>query len=243
MKKYFYDLHIHSCLSPCADNDMTPENIAGMAAVCGLQIIALTDHNTCKNCRAFFTAAKKHGIVPIAGVELTTAEDVHLVCLFPTLEKAEKFDSEIQGHRVLYKNKSEIFGEQLIMDENDEVVAIEENLLINALTLDIVSLYELLQKYEASIFPAHIDREENGIISILGTLPDKPYFPCVEINKSENIDKYTKSLNLNDKLILINSDAHRLWEINEAENFIMLEDELCGLKDITEKLMHLISKK
>ncbi|MBR5633385.1 MAG: PHP domain-containing protein, partial [Clostridia bacterium] len=93
MKKTFtYDLHVHSCLSPCADDDMTPANIAGMAAVQGLDIVALTDHNSAKNCPAFFHHAKSFGIIPIAGMELSTAEDIHVVCLFPTLEAALQFN-------------------------------------------------------------------------------------------------------------------------------------------------------
>ena len=78
MNKYYYDLHIHSCLSPCGDDDMTPANIAGMAALKGLQILALTDHNTVKNCPAFYKACRKHGIIPVAGMELTVSEDIHL---------------------------------------------------------------------------------------------------------------------------------------------------------------------
>jgi len=70
MTRYYYDLHIHSCLSPCGDDDMTPNNIAGMAALKGLNIVALTDHNSTKNCPAFFEACKKQGIIPIAGMEL-----------------------------------------------------------------------------------------------------------------------------------------------------------------------------
>ena len=81
MKRYYYDLHIHSCLSPCGDDDSTPDSIAGMGELNGLDIMALTDHNTCKNCPAFFEAALRHGILPIAGMELTTAEDIHAVCL------------------------------------------------------------------------------------------------------------------------------------------------------------------
>ena len=88
MTEYFYDLHIHSALSPCADNDMTPNNIAGMAAIKGLSLLALTDHNSAKNCPAFFEACKQQGIVAIAGMELTTAEDIHLVCLFEQLDGA-----------------------------------------------------------------------------------------------------------------------------------------------------------
>lgn len=80
--KFYYDLHIHSILSPCGDDDNTPNNIAGMASLCGLNIIALTDHNSAKNCPAFFEAARKYGIIPVAGMELTTSEDIHVVCLF-----------------------------------------------------------------------------------------------------------------------------------------------------------------
>ena len=159
MNKYYYDLHIHSCLSPCADNDMTPCNIAGMAAIKGLNIVALTDHNSTKNCRAFFTAAKRHGIIAVAGMELTTAEDVHIVCLFPTLEAAENFDAEYQSFRVLYKNRKDIFGDQLIMNGDDEITGEEEHLLLNASTLSISDAEKLAKKYGAAVFPAHIDRE------------------------------------------------------------------------------------
>ena len=82
MNRYYYDFHLHSCLSPCADDDNTPSNIAGMGVVSGLNIMALTDHNTCKNCPAFFEAAKRNGIIPIAGMELTTSEDIHIIFLF-----------------------------------------------------------------------------------------------------------------------------------------------------------------
>ena len=87
MTPYYYDLHIHSCLSPCADNDMTPNNIAAMSALKGLQIIALTDHNSCKNCPAFLEACRANGIIAVAGMELSTAEDIHLVCLFEELDE------------------------------------------------------------------------------------------------------------------------------------------------------------
>ena len=240
MNKYCYDLHIHSCLSPCADNDMTPENIAGMASLCGLQTVALTDHNSAKNCRAFFSAAKKYGIVPIAGMELTTAEEVHIVSLFPTLESAEEFDRELSQYRVLYKNRSDIFGDQIIMGENDTVLGTEEYLLLNALNLDIASAYDLLQKYDAAVFPAHIDREENGILTVLGGFPDDPDFRCAEIHNNENREKYIEKYNLKEKLILTNSDAHRLWEINEAENFIMLEDEPYSSDFVRRNLVSLI---
>ena len=131
MTPYYYDLHIHSCLSPCADDDMTPNNIAGMAALKGLQILALTDHNSCKNCPAFFEACRRQGIIPIAGMELTTAEDIHLVCLFETLEAAMNFDRTIESHRMPILNRPEIFGNQWILDGEDEPIGEEEILLIH----------------------------------------------------------------------------------------------------------------
>lgn len=243
MNKYFYDLHIHSCLSPCADNDMTPENIAGMAALLGLNIVALTDHNSTKNCRAFFAAAKRHGIVPVAGMEMTTAEDVHIVCLFPTLEAAEEFDAEYQKYRVLYKNRTDIFGDQLIMGEGDELMGTEENLLLNASTLSISDAVGILSDYGAAVFPAHIDREENGIISMLGSLPDSPRFRCVEFNDSANIAEYKEKHGLDGMLILTNSDAHYLWNINEAENSVMLEDEPYSSAHLRGQLISLICGK
>ena len=112
MSQYYYDLHVHSCLSPCADDDMTVHNIAGMAALKGLQIVALTDHNTCGNCRSFYAACKRQGIIPIAGMELTTAEEIHLICLFEELESAEAFEKEFKAYRLRVRNRVEIFGHQ-----------------------------------------------------------------------------------------------------------------------------------
>lgn len=243
MNKYFYDLHIHSCLSPCADNDMTPENIAGMAALAGLNIVALTDHNSAKNCRAFFTAAKKNGLIPIAGMEMTTAEDVHIVCLFPTLESAEDFDRDYQKYRVYYKNRTDIFGDQLIIGENDEVIGTEDGLLINASTLSISDAVKLLDTYGAAVFPAHIDRDENGIISALGALPDEPRFNCVEFNDSANVATYSEKYGLAGKTVLTDSDAHYLWQINDADNYVLLEDEPYSSALVRQNLIRLIRGK
>ena len=99
MTPYFCDLHIHSCLSPCADDDMTPAYIAGMAALNGLRIVALTDHNSAANCPPFFTHAARLGLIPVGGMELTTAEDIHAVCLFPDLDGTMAFDAFVAKRR------------------------------------------------------------------------------------------------------------------------------------------------
>ena len=226
MTPYYYDLHIHSCLSPCADNDMTPNNIAGMAALKGLQIVALTDHNSCKNCPAFFEACKRQGIIAVAGMELSTAEDIHLVCLFERLEDAMEFDKAVHTHLVKIPNKPLIFGDQLILDGEDEQVGTEELLLISATDLWMSDAIRLAKSYGAHIHPAHIDRESNGIISVLGDIPEEYGFGCVEYNGIDRIEKIKSTYSVAKKSKhIVSSDAHHLWDINEADNFIELDDE------------------
>lgn len=226
MTPYYYDLHVHSCLSPCADDDMTPNNIAGMAALKGLQIVALTDHNSCKNCPAFFEACRRQGIIPVAGMELSTAEDIHLVCLFEDLDDAMRFDAEIHGHLMNIDNRPEIFGNQIITDEEDEPVGEEPRLLISATDLWMSEAVALARAFGAHVHPAHIDRESNGIISVLGDIPLEYTFDCLEFNDLGSIHGIKEKYPVAEKALhLVSSDAHHLWDINEADNFIMLNDE------------------
>ncbi|MBQ9121496.1 MAG: PHP domain-containing protein [Clostridia bacterium] len=224
MSKFFYDLHVHSCLSPCAENDMTPANIAGMAFTCGLKIVALTDHNTTKNCRAFCTACRKYGLIPVPGAEITTAEDIHIVALFPSLDQAEAFDAELQPHRILYRNKPEIFGEQQIMDEEDNILGIDEYLLSNATLLPLEEAVALARSFDAAVYPAHVDREANGIIAILGDVPKELGFTAAEFKNPALVEEYRQKYSLAGMRVVSDSDAHVLWDVNEAENFLEWED-------------------
>ena len=226
MKQFFCDLHVHSCLSPCGDDEMTPANIAGMAALNGLEIVALTDHNSSKNCPAFFTHAKRLGIIPVAGMELTTAEDIHVVCLFRTLEDAMAFDEYVSAHRTLIRNKPEIFGNQQIRDENDEVMGEEPYLLINASELSLEDAYREVLRRGGVAYPAHIDRPANGIVAILGTFPPDPPFTAYELNDKASDGEYRENYPVIRPLVrTVSSDAHYLWNIAEADFSIPLEDE------------------
>lgn len=226
MSRYFYDLHIHSCLSPCAGDDMTPANIAGMAVLAGVQIAALTDHNTTKNCPAFFKACKQYGLVPVAGMELTTAEDIHIICLFETLEAAMDFDTALQAHRILIPNRPKVFGNQLIVDEEDNVLGQEENLLINATSLDLDSAVHLAAQYGAAVYPAHVDRQGNGILAILGDMPASPRFATVEFHDREKIADYERDYpQLVGKMKVVCSDSHYLENMPDAENALEIFDE------------------
>jgi len=244
MNDYFCDLHIHSCLSPCADDDMTPANIAGMAAINGLGIVALTDHNSAKNCPAFFKHARSNGIIPIAGMELTTAEDIHVICLFRNLDDAMEFDSFVDSRRMEFPNDPEIFGHQYIMDENDSVCGEEINLLINAVDLSIDEAFEFVKKHGGVCYPAHIDRQSNGIIAILGTFPPEPVFTAYELNSADSVDEYYEKYPIIRTLSkTVASDAHHLWDISEAVFAISIDDEPYSSDLVRNKLIdHLLGK-
>ena len=225
MNKYYYDFHVHSCLSPCADDDNTPNNIAGMATLNGLQVVALTDHNTCRNCPGFFQAAKKQGIIPIAGMELTTAEDIHIIFLFEHLEDALRFDEEVNTKRILFENRVDVYGEQYIMDGNDEVIGTDPYLLSNATTITVEECPALAEKFGGICYPAHVDRQANGIIATLGTFPDIKGFRCCEFHDADKTEEYLKNYPIGDRKIVISSDAHFLWDMREENDFFLIDDE------------------
>ena len=244
MSRYLTDLHIHSCLSPCGDDDMTPGNIAGMAVLNGLQIVALTDHNTAKNCPAFFAAAKGYGLIPIAGMELTTAEDIHVVCLFRTLADALDFDSFVEKRRFPIKNKPAIFGRQLLIGDDDAIVGEEEILLINAVNISIEEAHKEVTSRGGVCYPAHIDRTSNGIIAMLGDFPPEPQFTAFELNDAASLDdmKQRHPIVSERKLVHVAaSDAHYLTDIAEEGFPLELDDEPYSSALVTNRLIdHLL---
>lgn len=216
-----YDLHIHSCLSPCGDDDMTPCNISGMAAVKELDVIALTDHNSCKNCPAFVKSAKEYGIIPIPGMELCTKEEVHVLCLFQTLEDAMRFDEYIDKQLIPIKNDESIFGKQEIYNEEDKVERKEENLLISATNIPFHSVYDLVNLYHGIMIPAHIDKSTNSVLSNLGFIPPESKFTCVELKNMNHLKTIrTGNSYLSKCKVITSSDAHYLEDINEPVHYL-----------------------
>lgn len=242
MGRYYYDFHIHSCLSPCGDDDNTPNNIAGMASLCGLDIVALCDHNTCGNCPAFFEAADRYGITAVAGMELTTAEDVHIICLFERLYDAMAFSSEVHSKRILVKNRADIFGNQFILDGQDNIIGSEENLLINATQISIEQLPDMVKGYGGICYPAHIDREANGIIAVLGTFPETPHFDCVELNHGSRKAEYCERYGLYGKRFLVGSDAHILTDMRDKENYFDLDCSVGDSNAVRSKLFEILRR-
>ena len=214
-----YDLHIHSCLSPCGDDDMTPANIAGMASIIGLDVIAVTDHNSCKNCPAVMEAAQTYGITVIPGMELTTAEEVHVVCLFESLHNAMAFDAYVYEHLLPFPNNEKIFGKQQICNAQDEITGNVEYLLINATDISFDQVFDLTASYGGIMIPAHIDKDTTSLLSNLGFIPPDSQFTCAEVRHMERLDELRQKYPyLNRCRIITNSDAHYLEHMNEPVN-------------------------
>lgn len=215
---------------------MTPANIVGMAKLKELDIIAVTDHNSCKNCSAVLSHAKQNDIVVIPGMELCTMEEVHVLCLFEELSDAMSFDAYVASKLIQINNDENIFGKQEIYDEHDCIVGTEPYLLINATEIAFDKLGELMEEFKGIYIPAHIDKNSNGVLSNLGFIPPDSDFKAAELSKPE-LYKEISSRNpyLKQCRMITNSDAHTLERINEAENF--LDCEARSAKGVLEAII------
>ncbi len=227
------DLHMHSCLSPCAEDDMTPANICGMAYIKGLQAIAVTDHNTARNLPYVKEAADHYGLILLPGMEITTKEEVHLLGYFREVETAVEVGEYFSSHLPPLKNRPDFFGNQFVMNTDDEVVAEEDRLLMGATDLSLAECAAYIRSRGGAPVPAHINRGKNSLLMNLGFLPEDVEFPVIE---------YWKPLPLEEKLVgnrrkIWNSDAHHLGDILEAVNDLPVERfSLGGLFDFVSGL-------
>lgn len=209
--KLHYDLHLHSCLSPCGDVEMTPNNIVGMAKLLGYDIIALTDHNSCLNTPAAVKAGQRLGITVVPGMELCTREEAHVVCLFPTLEAALSFGEWVRAHSPAILNRPEIFGEQLVLDEEDQPVGKEELLLIAAADIGVYEVPERVRSYGGTAFPAHVDKDSYSITASLGGIPPEIGFTCAELSPRADREKVIQLYpELSSLRLIQDSDSHYL---------------------------------
>lgn len=219
--KLYYDFHIHSALSPCGDNDMTPNNLINMSIIKGLDAVALTDHNACENIRAAAAVAGDK-IIFIPGMEVETSEEVHIVTLFPTADAAEEMQRILVDSSPYIPNRPEIFGNQYIMDENDEICGEIDRMLVTASGLDIYMVVAAAKDLGGIAYPAHIDRESYSVLSNLGFIPPDLDISAVEITEKSRAaleGEYSNRYN-----IITSSDAHYLWDISERNHYIEVSD-------------------
>lgn len=215
----YYDLHIHSALSPCAEDDMTPCNICAMAALKGLDLIAVTDHNSGGNLRAVAQAAGERELLFLPGIEVCTAEEVHILTYFPTVDAAEAMGAWCKAQLLGQRNKPRFFGAQRLMNSRDEVLGEEEALLIGALAADLGQVCSQARSLGGVPVPAHVFRSY-GLMTVLGFFPPDAGFKAAEAKPGEKLPE--------GMLALHSSDAHSLGAIAEREHALPLTERSRG---------------
>ena len=210
--KWAYDLHIHTAASPCGDEQMTPHNIVNMSLLKGLEVIAITDHQTVVNCKAVIEVGKAKGLKVIAGMEIECMEEFHLITLFRDLQSAYEMEKWLWQYLPSIKNKPSIFGNQWILNNQDRCIGEIEQLLLVAAQISASHILEKARSLGALIYPAN-----------LGSIPKEYQFTYLEISKSASYRKYQKDYPL--YTLIQSSDAHYLGDISEKEIYIE-EDSL-----------------
>ncbi|MCQ2604429.1 MAG: PHP domain-containing protein [Spirochaetia bacterium] len=212
------DLHIHSCVSPCGSLENSPRAIAEAAKARGLGLVALTDHNTSLNCPAFKANCDALGLWSVYGMEVTSSEEAHLVCLFEDVETALEFSKFVYAYLPDVENKPDVFGDQVYVDENEDILGEVEKYLGNATGLSIDDVREEVFFRNGIFIPAHVDKPVFSIVSQLGFLPDSNY-TAIEVFNPINAPTYSKYPVISD------SDAHYLEDVGKKNLFIDVEEK------------------
>ncbi len=208
------DLHIHTCLSPCAELEMLPELIVQQAQALGLQIVAITDHNSAENVASVVNAAQGTGITVLPGMEVQTREEVHVVTLFDSLEQVMAWQEQVYDSLPPLKNDEATFGEQLILDAEGYPAGYLDRMLITSSAFPVEEVVARVEKLGGLCIPAHVDRPVYSIIANLGFIPPDLQVSGVEI--SVNIspaDARQRFPQLARYSLIANGDAHRLKEL------------------------------
>ncbi len=231
MKEFRADLHVHTVLSPCAEIEMLPPLIISEAKIRGIDLIAITDHNASANIHAVQKAALGTGVIVLPGMELQTKEEVHVLCLFDTLDQIENFQRIVDQKLPSIKNRPDFFGEQLEVDEFGDFIRKEERLLITSAAISINEAFKLVDDLGGMLIPAHINRKVNGLLEILGFIPAYIPFPALELSRHLSPkaarEKFPQT---GDFELIQNGDVHRLSEFIGTTTFTLEKPSINEIK-------------
>lgn len=228
MRRYSCDLHIHSTLSPCASLEMSPRNIISRAREVGLDIVAITDHNMVENAFYANEIAGKTPPLVLFGMELQTMEEIHVLVLFDLYETALGFQTKIYDLLPDVKNDPAYFGDQVVVDEKDEIVRFEERLLLNSAQISLSEAVSTVKSKKGLVIPSHIDSPSFSIISQLGFVPDDLPFDALEVINRKSTDDLLPLVGQNNFPFVTFSDAHYLNEIGKRRTDLRLKEASLG---------------
>jgi len=238
LKKYKADLHIHTCLSPCAELEMTPSRIVKNASEKGIDIIAVTDHNSAENVIAAKKAAQRTELTVLAGMEVTSSEEVHIVALFDDIESVLKLQEIVYKNLQAGKNDEIRFGEQIVVNEKDEVLSFNKRLLIGATSLTAHYIVNTIHSLGGLSIASHVDREAFGVISQLGFVPPDLNLDALEFSPNITIEQAKKRFTEYSHFPWVtSSDAHYLKDLGKRTTSFFLKEP--SLSEITSALKNI----
>ncbi|NIM91305.1 MAG: PHP domain-containing protein [Candidatus Aminicenantes bacterium] len=221
-KPFKADLHIHTCLSPCTELDMSPKGILTAAKKKEIDILGICDHNSSENSLAVMNAAKRMNISVLPGLEVTSQEEVHVLALFDDAEKALKLQERVYQN-LPGENDEKAFGMQVIVNENEEVLGLNNKLLIGATTLPLEEIIQFIHSFDGMAIASHIDRESFSIIGQLGFIPDNLDLDALEISPAITFEEAKRRFKYNYP-ITCSSDAHYPEDIGKCFTSFLLEE-------------------
>ena len=221
LKEFKADLHVHTCLSPCADDKMSPQKIVEQAKINQLDIIGICDHNSAENVTAARKTGEREKITVIGGIEVTSQEEVHILALFD--DEKDLFDFQAVIYEKLSGfNDEKSFGKQLIINENNEIIGLNDKLLIGATSLPIHKIVQTICSLGGLVIASHIDRERFSIIGQLGYIPEG--LPLDALELSPNCDRRKMSLEDYGFPLVTFSDAHFPEDIGKSFTVFLIEE-------------------
>jgi 3',5'-nucleoside bisphosphate phosphatase len=223
MKHFKGDLHIHTCLSPCADLEMSPLRIVRESLARGLDFIAVCDHNSAENTGAVIRAGAGLGLHVLPGMEICSIEEIHTLTIFDREEEAVRMQEIVYG-RLHGRNRPDIFGEQIVVNEADEVEGFNERMLIGATQLSLDEIVREAHRLGGIAIASHVDRPSYSIISQLGFIPSDLELDAVEISCRSDMEAFTGDDSaLRGLPVIMSSDAHAPDEIGRRCTSFFIE--------------------
>jgi PHP family Zn ribbon phosphoesterase len=227
LRKFKADLHIHTSLSPCADEEMYPQNIIRQAKINDLDIVGICDHNSAENVLAAKKIGQEEDVAVIGGIEATSQEEVHILALFEDNKELFEFQKIIYN-KLSGVNDEKVFGKQLVINENNEVVSLNNRLLIGATSLSLQEIVQSINSLGGLTIASHIDRESYSIIAQLGFIPEGLLLDALELSpnykwKMDYIDGKQINPELYGFSLVTFSDAHFLRDIGKSFTIFIME--------------------
>lgn len=215
------DLHIHTALSPCGDESMRPGEVLLSAERRGIAVVGIVDHCTARNAKAFLDASAAFDVRVLVGLEVESAEGVHILALFDSLDAATDMDRLVADHLPDLRNRPDVLGDQQLLDAWGHVIGTDDRLLVTATDLTIEQIARHTADRRGLSIPAHVDRSLNGLFRVLGMVPPGLRVPAFEVSASTTPDKARERWpQLAEICLLTSSDAHVPEDIGRAMTFV-----------------------